>query len=136
MEFDQRPGYPPGGLPEWAPVVGSDAGRKDQHFFFSSGPIRSKPSWRSAGTSILTIFLSLNYQIQRVLYGAGVPVPVGVDTASESSYFKFNLDSINLYNLIRLKPARRKSSTSQRTACSARIQRRTRMRSLTSSTWP
>jgi hypothetical protein len=27
-------------------------------------------------------FLSLNYQIQPVLYGAGVPVPIGVDTAS------------------------------------------------------
>jgi hypothetical protein len=33
-----------------------------------------------------------------VLYGAGVPVPISVDTASDSSYFKFNLDSINLYN--------------------------------------
>ena len=47
-------------------------------------------------------FWSLNYQIQRVLYSAGVPIPISVDTASDSSYFKFNLDSINLYNLIRL----------------------------------
>jgi len=31
-----------------------------------------------------------------------VPVPIGVDAASLSSYFKFNLDYINLYNLIRL----------------------------------
>jgi hypothetical protein len=37
-----------------------------------------------------------------MLYGAGVPVRIGVDTASDSSYFKFKLDSINLYNLIRL----------------------------------
>ena len=44
-------------------------------------------------------FSSFNYQIQRVLYSAGVPVPISVDTVSDSSYFKFNLDSINLYNL-------------------------------------
>jgi hypothetical protein len=49
-------------------------------------------------TSILTIF-EPQISIQRVLYGAGVPVPISVDTACDSSYFKFNLDSINLYNL-------------------------------------
>jgi hypothetical protein len=38
-----------------------------------------------------------------VQYSAGVPVPISVDTASDSCYFKFNLDFINLYNLIRLK---------------------------------
>jgi hypothetical protein len=33
---------------------------------------------------------------------ASVAVPIGYDTLSDSSYFKFNLDSIDLYSLIRL----------------------------------
>ena len=32
-----------------------------------------------------------------------------VDTASDDSYFKFNLDYINLYNLIRLESSSAKS---------------------------
>jgi uncharacterized protein (TIGR03437 family) len=38
-----------------------------------------------------------------------VPVPIGVDTTSDDSYFKFNLDYINLYNLIRLESSSAKS---------------------------
>ncbi len=33
---------------------------------------------------------------------ASVATPIGFDTLSDNSYFKFNLDSINLYSLIRL----------------------------------
>ena len=42
------------------------------------------------------------YEIQRVLLSASVALPITVDIASDSSYFKFNLDYISFYNLIRL----------------------------------
>jgi uncharacterized protein (TIGR03437 family) len=45
---------------------------------------------------------STEYDIQSVLLTAAVLAPFGVDVLSDDSYFKFNLDYINLYNLIRL----------------------------------
>jgi uncharacterized protein (TIGR03437 family) len=54
-------------------------------------------------------FSSLGYEAQRDLFSATVPVPILVDTASDDSYFKFNLDYINLYNLIRLESSSAKS---------------------------
>ena len=54
-------------------------------------------------------FTSLTYEAQRVLLASTVPVPIGVDTTSDSSYFKFNLDYINLYNLIRLEASSAKT---------------------------
>jgi uncharacterized protein (TIGR03437 family) len=45
---------------------------------------------------------STAYDVARVTLSATVPAPVGFDTLSDSSYFKFNLDFINLYTLIRL----------------------------------
>ncbi len=54
-------------------------------------------------------FSSLGYEVQRELFAATVPVPVLVDTASDDSYFKFNLDYINLYNLVRLEASAEKS---------------------------
>jgi len=54
-------------------------------------------------------FSSLSYEAQRDLFSATVPVPILVDTASDDSYFKFNLDYINLYNLIRLETSSAKS---------------------------
>jgi uncharacterized protein (TIGR03437 family) len=45
---------------------------------------------------------STDYDIEKVLLSATVPVPIGVDVLSNDSYFKFNLDYINLYNLLRL----------------------------------
>jgi uncharacterized protein (TIGR03437 family) len=54
-------------------------------------------------------FSSLSYETQRVLLAPTVPAPIGVDTASDDSYFKFNLDYINLYNLIRLEASSAKS---------------------------
>jgi hypothetical protein len=79
-------------------VVGSDAdGRISTSFLVRADQIET---FLAIGRHVNPDhFLSLNYQIQRVLYGAGVPVPVSVDTASDSSYFKLHLDSINLYNL-------------------------------------
>lgn len=54
-------------------------------------------------------FSSLSYEAQRDLLSVTVPVPILVDTASDDSYFKFNLDYINLYNLIRLETSSAKS---------------------------
>ncbi len=45
---------------------------------------------------------SSSYDIQRILLATGVIAPIAVDTASDDSYFKFNLDYINAYTLIRL----------------------------------
>ncbi len=42
------------------------------------------------------------YQIQTALLIGAVAAPIAIDTASDDSYFKFNLNSINLYNLVRL----------------------------------
>jgi uncharacterized protein (TIGR03437 family) len=41
---------------------------------------------------------------EKSLLTVPVDVPIGVDTGSDDSYFKFNLDYINLYNLVRLDP--------------------------------
>ena len=54
-------------------------------------------------------FSSLSYEAQRVLLSPTVPVPIGVDALDDNSYFKFNLDYINLYNLIRLEASSAKS---------------------------
>ena len=45
---------------------------------------------------------STTYDVERVLLSATVSAPIGFDTLTDDSYFKFNLDSINLYTLIRL----------------------------------
>src|SRR5579863_9908822 len=45
---------------------------------------------------------STSYDLQRLLLAAATLAPIALDTDSDDSYFKFNLDSINLYNLIRL----------------------------------
>jgi uncharacterized protein (TIGR03437 family) len=45
---------------------------------------------------------STDYDIQKVLLSVTALAPIGVDVLSNSSYFKFNLDEITLYNLVRL----------------------------------
>ncbi len=45
---------------------------------------------------------STYYSEQKLLFEATVPVPIAVDIASDSSYFKFNLASMCFYNLLRL----------------------------------
>jgi uncharacterized protein (TIGR03437 family) len=42
------------------------------------------------------------YAVQKLLLVITVAGPIAIDTASDNSYFKFNLDYINLFNLIRL----------------------------------
>jgi uncharacterized protein (TIGR03437 family) len=54
-------------------------------------------------------FSSLSYEAQREAFSVAVPAPILVDTADDDSYFKFNLDYINLYNLIRLESSSAKS---------------------------
>jgi len=45
---------------------------------------------------------STYYDELRIVLSATVPVPISVDVLNNDSYFKFNLDYANLYNLIRL----------------------------------
>jgi uncharacterized protein (TIGR03437 family) len=45
---------------------------------------------------------STTYDIEKVLLSPTVLAPIAYDTLSDSSYFKFNLDTINLYTLIHL----------------------------------
>jgi uncharacterized protein (TIGR03437 family) len=45
---------------------------------------------------------STAYDIAKVLLAPTVLAPISLEVLSDSSYFKFNLDSINLYTLIRL----------------------------------
>jgi uncharacterized protein (TIGR03437 family) len=54
---------------------------------------------------------STYYQEQRILLAdtGTLLAPVGVDAASNDSYFKFNLDYINLYNLVRLESSSAKA---------------------------
>lgn len=45
---------------------------------------------------------STAYDVARVLLSPAVIAPISYDTLSDGSYFKFNLDSINLYTLLHL----------------------------------
>src|SRR5262249_25166510 len=42
------------------------------------------------------------YDIERVALAGAVAAPISIETLDNDSYFKFNLDTINLYTLIRL----------------------------------
>ncbi|HEY7336317.1 MAG TPA: hypothetical protein VH639_15610 [Bryobacteraceae bacterium] len=48
---------------------------------------------------------SLAYNSERATLAATVSIPAAVDVLSNSSYFKFNLDYLSFYNLIRLEPS-------------------------------
>jgi uncharacterized protein (TIGR03437 family) len=61
------------------------------------------------GAHVNPTTFSTDYDINKVLLAAGVLAPVAVDAASDSSYFKFNLDYISFYNLIRLESGSSKS---------------------------
>jgi len=52
---------------------------------------------------------STTYDTQRILLAAEVAFPISFDALSDSSYFKFNLDYISFYNLIRLESSSAKS---------------------------
>jgi uncharacterized protein (TIGR03437 family) len=61
------------------------------------------------GRQVNSNHFSTAYDIQRVLLAAEVAIPAGVDVADDASYFKFNLDYISFYNLIRLESSSAKS---------------------------
>lgn len=42
------------------------------------------------------------YTVQRILQSAFIAAPIALEATNDSSYFKFNLDYINLFSLIRL----------------------------------
>ncbi len=54
------------------------------------------------GRHVNSSAFSTSYDVQRVLLALAVLAPISVDVSSDSSYFKFNLDYISFYNLIRL----------------------------------
>ena len=54
-------------------------------------------------------FSGFAYEAERQLFASSVPVPIAVDTTSDDSYFKFNLDYLNLYNLVRIEASAEKS---------------------------
>jgi uncharacterized protein (TIGR03437 family) len=54
------------------------------------------------GRHVNSDHFSTTYDIERVLLAGTVLIPVGVDSVDNSSYFKFNLDFITFYNLVRL----------------------------------
>jgi uncharacterized protein (TIGR03437 family) len=61
------------------------------------------------GQHVNSSAFSTDYDVDRVLLAAGVLAPIAVDVSSDSSYFKFNLDYISFYNLIRLESSPAKS---------------------------
>ncbi len=61
------------------------------------------------GRHVNSSAFSTDYDLDRVLLAAGVLAPIAVDVSSDSSYFKFNLDYISFYNLIRLESSSAKS---------------------------
>lgn len=47
-------------------------------------------------------YSGIGYDVDKVTLAAGVIAPIALEVTDNNSYFKFNLDYINLYNLIRL----------------------------------
>ncbi len=52
---------------------------------------------------------STDYDIDKILLAVSVVAPISVDVANNDSYFKFNLDYISFYNLVRLESSDLKS---------------------------
>jgi len=59
-------------------------------------------SFLQVGRHVNSSHYSTIYDIDRVLLAGAVLAPIGLEVTSNDSYFKFNLDYINLYNLVRL----------------------------------
>src|SRR5207249_8982843 len=60
-------------------------------------------SLHQAGQKVNPLRFTFHYAIYRTVYAAFAAVPVFFDSLDDHShYFKFNLDYINLYDLIRL----------------------------------
>ena len=54
------------------------------------------------GQHVNPAHFSTSYDESRLALAAQVTIPIGLEVLNDDSYFKFNLDSINLYNLVRL----------------------------------
>jgi uncharacterized protein (TIGR03437 family) len=54
------------------------------------------------GAHVNSATFSSTYILDRALLAGTVLAPIAVDTASDNSYFKFNLDYIDFYNLIQM----------------------------------
>src|SRR5262249_10848541 len=59
-------------------------------------------SFLQVGRHINSSQFSTTYDLYRILYSPLVIAPISVEVLDNNSYFKFNLDTINLFNLIRL----------------------------------
>ena len=59
-------------------------------------------SFLQVGRLVNSGHFSTTYDFYRVLLSSQVILPIASEVLSDDSYFKFNLDSINLYDLIRL----------------------------------
>ncbi len=53
---------------------------------------------------------STTYDVQRVALFTAVAVPISLEVTNDDSYFKFNLDAMNLFNLVRLESSFVKSN--------------------------
>lgn len=54
------------------------------------------------GRHVNSDLFSTKYDINKFLLGAAVIAPIALEVTSNDSYYKFNLDSIDFYNLLRL----------------------------------
>jgi uncharacterized protein (TIGR03437 family) len=77
-------------MPDGTPST-TFAGRADQQL-----------SFLKVGSHVNPSKFSNIYDFQKLLLSLSVLAPIALEVQSNGSYFKFNLDSINLYNLIRL----------------------------------
>jgi len=59
-------------------------------------------SFLQVGRHVNPDHYSTAYDVDKFLLAAAVIVPIALEVTDNNSYFKFNLDSINLYNLVRL----------------------------------
>jgi hypothetical protein len=59
-------------------------------------------SFMQVGRHINSSRYSTSYDLNRVFWSPLVIAPISIEVLDNNSYFKFNLDSINLFNLIRL----------------------------------
>ena len=66
------------------------------------GRAEQQLSFLQIGRQVNSSRFSSTYDAYRLWLAAQTIMPVSFDTLSDASYFKFNLDSINLFNLIRL----------------------------------
>jgi hypothetical protein len=59
-------------------------------------------SFLQVGRAVNSRHFSTGYELNRLFLSPQVILPIGYDVLSDDSYSKFNLDSINLFDLIRL----------------------------------